>query len=141
MNSDTARAREILQSGGYTCVLCKGEKNYHSNDKGVKPLIGFLESGNSFCGFSAADKTIGAGAAYLYVLLGVKDVWTGLLSVKAKKILAENGISVSFETLVPEILNRSWDGICPIEKAVKGADSPENALSIIREAISKLRKA
>lgn len=122
-------------------MLCKQDKEYRSRDKGVKPLIGFLESGNSFCGFSAADKTVGMGAAYLYVLLGVKYVWTKLLSSNAKKILEENGITVSYDALVPQILNRSRDGICPIERAVKDADSPENALSIIKETLTKLSKA
>lgn len=138
MLSDIFRAEKILKDGGYTCVLLKGERCYTSRERGVKPLISFLESGGNFSGFSAADKTVGAGAAYLYVLLGVTEVWTGVLSESAKKVLDDNGIKTYCERLVPQIINRAGDDVCPIEKAVSAADTPEDALVIIKETLRKL---
>ncbi|MGN0450690.1 MAG: DUF1893 domain-containing protein [Acutalibacteraceae bacterium] len=138
MLSDIFRAEKILKDGGYTCVLLQGERCYTSRERGVKPLISFLESGGNFSGFSAADKTVGAGAAYLYVLLGVTEVWTGVLSESAKKVLDDNGIKTYCERLVPQIINRAGDDVCPIEKAVSAADTPEDALVIIKETLRKL---
>lgn len=138
MLGDTCRAQKILKDGGYTCVLLKGESRYTSRERGVKPLISFLESGGDFSGFSAADKTVGAGAAYLYVLLGVTEVWAAVLSESAKKVLDDNGIKTYCERLVPQIINRSGDGVCPIESAVSAADTPKDALVIIKQTLRKL---
>lgn len=138
MLSDTCRAQQILKDGGYTCVLLKGESRYTSRERGVKPLISLLYSGGDFSGFSAADKTVGAGAAYLYVLLGVTEVWAGVLSESAKKVLDDNGIKIYCERIVPEIINRAGDGVCPIELAVSAADTPKDALAIIEETLRKL---
>lgn len=138
MLSDISRAEKILKSGGYTCVLLKGETEYTSRERGVKPLLGFLESDCDFSGFSAADKTVGAGAAYLYVLLGVTSVWAGVLSENAKAVLEKNGIMVVFERLVPQIINRAGDGVCPIESAVSSASTPDEAFVIIKETLHKL---
>lgn len=105
------------------------------------PLLRFLESDGDYSAFSAADKTVGAGAAYLYVLLGVREVWAAVLSESAKEILEKNGIGVFFEKLVPQIINRSGNGVCPIERAVSAADTPEDALAVIKETLKLLAKA
>lgn len=123
---------------GYTCVLCRENEEFHSALRGVKPLIDFLESNTDFNGFSAADKTVGLGAAHLYLLLGVKSVWANVISQGAKEILEKNGVEVSFEEEVPYIINRRGDGRCPIEAAVGGIAFPDEALRVIKETLSRL---
>ena len=138
MNDDTKKARDILINNGYTCVLYLENEELHSALRGVKPLIEFLESGKDFHGFSAADKTVGLGAAHLYLLLGVKSVWARVISQKAKELLEQNGIEVFFEEEVPYIINRCGDGRCPIEVAVSGIACPSEALKVIKETLSRL---
>ena len=138
MNNNTLKAKNILLENGYTCVLCSDNEEYHSNLRGVKPLLDFLESDKDFSGFSAADKTVGAGAAHLSVLLGVKAVWVNIISTAGKKILSENNITVFCETEVPYIINRKGDGMCPIETAVKDITSSKKALEAIKQTLKKL---
>ena len=138
MRNDTKKARDILVKNGYTCVLCRENEEFHSALRGVKPLIDFLESNTDFNGFSAADKTVGLGAAHLYLLLGVKSVWANVISQGAKEILEKNGVEVSFEEEVPYIINRRGDGRCPIETAVNGIACPSEALRVIKETLSRL---
>ena len=138
MNSDIKKAKEILIENGFTCVLYLDGIEYNSTLRGVKPLIDFLESGKDFNGFSAADKTVGAGAAHLYVLLGVKSLWTNVLSIEAKKILEQNNISFFYEQLVPYIINRKGDGTCPIETAIKDITDSKQALETINKTLKKL---
>ncbi len=140
MNFDTKTAKDILLKNGYTCVLSSDGTEYHSTLRGVKPLIEFLESGKDFNDFCAADKTVGAGAAHLYVLLGVKSVWANIISQAGKKVLEQNNIAVFCENTVPFIINRSGDGVCPIETAVKGITCSKQALEVIRETLKKLIK-
>ena len=66
MNSDLLKAKKMLHEGGYTCVLCKSDKVYTSNERGVKPLLNWLDSNINLNDFCAADKVIGKAAAFLY---------------------------------------------------------------------------
>lgn len=138
MQKDVLAAKKILLENGYCCVLLKDEEEYHSTLRGVRPLLDFLESGGDFRGFCAADKTVGAGAAHLYVLLGVKSVWANVISADGKAVLEQNGIEVIGETLVPFIINRKGDGMCPIESAVKGITDSKMALGTIKETLQNL---
>lgn len=140
MDKNTLKAKNILLENGYTCVLCCYTEEYHSNLRGVKPLLDFLESGKDFSGFVAADKTVGAGAAHLYALLGVKEVWASIISETGKKVLLENNITVFCETEVPYIINRKGDGMCPIETAVNGISSSSEALETIKQTLEALSK-
>lgn len=134
------KAKSILLQNGYTCVLCLNETTVHSDKRGVRPLLDFLESETDFRGFVAADKTVGAGAAHLYVLLGVTTVWAKVISERGKQVLERAGITVYSDTVVPHIINRSGDGICPIEAAVAGIDDAEKALTAIQHRLSELSK-
>ena len=131
-------ARQRLLDGGYTCVVLVDGVEYTSCDRGVKPLIAFLQMQRSFLGAVAADKCIGVGAAHLYVLLGVRAVWANVISEPAIEVLQQNGIEVSYEQCVPHIINRKGDGICPIECAVAGVKTSQEAYDLIIATLAKL---
>ena len=138
MNNFIDTARQKLLDGGYTCVVLSGDCEYTSYDRGVKPLIALLQSNRSFSGAFAADKCVGAGAAHLYVLLGVCAVWANVISVSALEVLRNNGIEAYYDKSVPHIINRKGDGICPIEGAVADAKSSAEAYDLIISALSRL---
>jgi len=140
MSEELKKARAILEDGGYTCVLLSGDTVYTDTKRGVAPLVSFLDSGDDFTGFSAADKVVGNGAAYLYVLLGVKELYAKTVSESAADTLKKHGIPLYFDTLVPAIRNRAGDGICPIELAVTDSKDPSDALIRIRERLRSLSK-
>ena len=140
MRNDTVFALEILREEALTCVICRGADCYKSTARGVAPLLQLLDGGSDRRGFCAADTVVGAGAAYLYVLLGVCEVYACVLSEGAHEILTRFGISCHFDSLVPQIRNRAGDGFCPIEAAVAGAADPQDALARIRKRLAELRK-
>ncbi len=135
--SDIGRARARLSEGQYTCVMCRGEDTLTSSDRGVKPLLSWLGDGTGE-GCSAADKVVGAGAAFLYVLLGVREVYAEVMSEPALEVLKRHGIKAEFGVLCRNIINRKGDGICPIEQAVQGISEPSEALEAIRERLKTL---
>ena len=140
MRDLTETARKILIENSYTAVLCSEDKVYSSEQRGVKPLIDFLESGVDFSGFSAADKTVGLGAAHLYILLGVRSVYAVVASRAAVQLLSKNGISITCDNEVPYIINRKGDGPCPIESAVTGITDPHYALEAIKKTLEVLKE-
>ena len=132
------KARQILEEKGYTCVLRRDEILHTATERGVKPLVRWLTEGTDFRGFSAADKVVGRATAYLYVLLGVKEVWAGVMSEAAAEVLSRHGITAAQGKLVPNIINRQGTGICPFEEAVLEIHSPEEALIAIREKMTRM---
>ena len=138
MKMALSKAKEILESGGYTCVLTDGTEVYTSTFRGVNPLVQFLKSEMIPWGFFAADKVVGKATAYLYVMLGVCEIYAQILSEPAEEVLKAHGIYVQYETLVPNIINRRGDGICPFEAAVMGIDDPEKAYDAILQKMHEM---
>lgn len=136
--NDLTTAREHLLAGEFTCVIRKGDREYTTRERGVKPLVRWLTEGVDLRGFSAADKVVGKATAYLYSLLGVKEVYAHVMSASAARVLEENGISASQGKLVENIINRQGTGICPFEAAVWDIHSPEEALTAIRAKMEEM---
>lgn len=126
------KARNLLESGNYTCVVCKEDTVYTTTQRGVAPLLSWLENGMDLSDFSAADRVVGRGAAFLYCLLGVTEVHARIMSHPAAEVLQEHGIRVSADTFVPGIINRAGTGPCPFEAAVMEIRDPEDAMIAIR---------
>ena len=136
--SNLEKAKRILQSSEYTCVLCKEEDIRTSTERGVKPLLAWYESNGSFPCYCAADKVVGNGAAFLYVLLGVSAVYADVISLPALALLQSYGIRVEYATKTEHIINRRGDGICPFEVAVMEIDDAQTAYCVIREKMKEL---
>lgn len=134
------QAKKILMDGNYTCVLTDGAQVHTATARGVKPLVDWLDSGIDVRRFVAADKVVGRATAFLYVLLGVRAVWAGVMSTPAKNALEENGITALCGREVSGIINRRGDGPCPFEEAVLGITDPAEALVAIRKKQFQLRQ-
>ena len=135
--TDWERAKQTLETG-YTCAVCREDMVYTSTERGVKPLLQFLDDGTDLMGFSAADKAVGSAAAMLYCLLGVRRVYGIRMSVSAVKILRAQGIETGWGNLVENLLNRAKTGLCPLEQALKNVEDPEAGLEIIRATLKRL---
>lgn len=133
---DIEYVKTLLSDGGYTCVLSDGEKTLTSRERGVKPLIAYIESGEDFRGFVAADKVVGKAAAMLYSLMGVKRLHAQVMTEQASAVCRRHGIEPSFDVITDKIINRRGDGICPMEQVVADVDEPQTALQAI---IAKLK--
>ncbi len=140
MNADLISAMETFNTGEYTAVLCRSNLTYTSTERGVKPLLAWIDSRINLTRFSAADKIVGKAAALLYVLLGVKAVYARVISEAAIKVFAENGIDCQYDVSVKNIINRASTGICPMEEAVSELSDPKAALEAIRAKLILLAK-
>ena len=116
-----------------TCVVATADGDvYPSRQRGVLPLLRLVNSGLDFTGGFAADKVVGRGAAVLYVLLHVGELWADVISRPALELLEQHGIACEYGTLADEIVNRTGDGRCPMEEAVLGIDDMDEALAAIK---------
>ena len=139
MSADLTRARELLAQGEYTVVLCRDDVTYTDTRRGVAPLLALLDNGIDVVDFSAADKVVGKGAAFLYLRLGVAAVYAPVMSEGAYDLLVAHGIDVTCDTRVPAIRNRAGDGTCPMEQAVAGITDPVEAEIAVRNRLAQLQ--
>ena len=136
------RACALLRAGEYTCVAIDVHGDvYTSTQRGVSPLIAWLDEGLDLRGGVAADKVIGNGAAHLYILLGVSAVHGCVMSEPAQATLRTCGIDARTDTLVEHIVNRAGDGFCPMELAVAGITDSHEALAALRARLAHLVEA
>ncbi len=138
MSADLEQAKALLDEGNDTCVLCQAGNRHTSRERGVKPLLTWLEHGVDLRGYSAADKVVGKAAAFLYVLLEVRAVYAPVMSRPAKAVLECHGISASWDVLTEAIRNRTDTGFCPMETAVWDMDDPAVALAAIKKKAMEL---
>jgi hypothetical protein len=131
------KAKQILLQENATCVIC-GEDVFVSHERGIAPLLSLYESGKSFVGCFAADKVVGRGAAFVYVLLGVSEIYAAVVSKPAMQVLESHGIKLSYGICVEAIQNRTGDGFCPMEQAVRDIDDPEKALLALKSRLAEL---
>lgn len=132
------KAIEYLKEG-YTLALVGDNGVYLSKKRGVEPLLYHIEQKTDLRGFFCADKVVGKAAAYLYVLLGVREIYCLTMSLGAREVLERYGIQYTAESTVPYIINRNNDGPCPMESAVANALDPENALALIQKRLLELK--
>ena len=138
MERDTKNALSLLETGEYTCVVCRGDETYTAAERGVKPLLNWLDNGPDLHGFCAADRVVGRATAYLYRLLGVREVYARVMSQPAADVLAAGGIPAHTDTMVEGIINRRGTGPCPFEAAVMDIHTPEEALAAIRYKLTQM---
>ena len=140
MDKNLLKAREILQSCDYTCVVCREDSVYTTSRRGVAPLLNWLDDHTDLKGFSAADRVVGRGAAFLYCLLGVRAVYARVMSRPAADVLTAYGIQATAGTLVEGIINRKGTGPCPFEAAVMDITDAQEALTAIRNKMQQMQK-
>ena len=128
---DLVNAKIKLKTGLFTCVLCKGESFYTSNDRGIKPLVEWYLGGEDLSSYSAADKVVGKGAAFIYLLMQIKNIYADVISEAALSLFRKNRVNVEYAKLVPNIINRKGDGICPFEEVLLNIEDRDRALEVI----------
>lgn len=142
MNDEIKRARELLTKGGYTCVAVKNGASCFSTERGVQPLLHWLELPEEPLREAAvADKVIGKAAALLMVYAGVKEVYTAVISEPAAAVFRSCGVPYKAGKCVPRIINRQGDGLCPMESRVMDTDSPEEAYHRLKAALDSPPRA
>ena len=133
--TDIQKAIGILKSSDHTCVVCKGDKEYISDLKGIGPMIEFMKNGCDLKGASVADRIVGRAAAMLFVKAGINEAFSEVISRDAVTLLNAHGINCTWDVITDMIINRKGDGPCPMEKAVN--DLGDNDIELGYEKILK----
>jgi hypothetical protein len=133
-SSDLSLAKEVLLKDGLSFVLAKnGKVLFKSKSHGISDLLAMLDAvGRQTEGASLADSIVGRAAALVCVYAKIAAVYGESMSEGAESIFRAHGVRYELGTLVPRILNRAKDDICPFDKAVSGVEDPRVALDRLK---------
>lgn len=128
---------KLLHEGQHSLVVSNGDIRTFDG-RGVSDLYKLFKEDPGFLrGASLTDKVVGKAAAALIALAGVKEVHADVISLSAFDLLIKGGIRVSYDRVVPHIINRTKTGWCPLETRCQESETPEECLIQI-EAFMKL---
>ncbi|MCG8512772.1 MAG: DUF1893 domain-containing protein [Halanaerobiales bacterium] len=137
---DIERAREILETERAALVIVNQDQLlFSSSERGIKPLyLAITQLGSSLRGASIADRVVGRAAALLCQHVGIKELYSGVISQSALEILARGEVAFSYGRSCPYIKNREQTDLCPIEKMAQDLDNAEILLGRIGEFLKKI---
>jgi iron complex outermembrane receptor protein len=131
---DLEIAKNRLKITNATLVIVKDKKIiFESNSKGISDLVKAIEFfKKELFGSSAADIIIGKAAALLFIYARLDSVFAKTMSKSAMLALKNSNIKFEYEKIVPRIMNKEKNDICPFEKLVIDCSSPTQAYEKIK---------
>ena len=135
------QAKSLLITSESTIAVVSNGEIFTSQERGVKPLLHLLTEKKGFLkGASVADKVIGKAAALLMVLGEIKEVHTLIISEPAIKVFEKYSIPCYYDKKVDRIVNRTGDGLCPMETLCLDIEEPKEAFQKITDFIKTMKK-
>lgn len=130
---------DILHNSHCSCVVRNRGEVRQLYNRGIKDLHTIYTTERSLLsGADIADKVVGRAAAALMILGGVRRVYTDVISQLALDLLSKSSIEVSYNEVVPHIINRSQTDLCPMERATREIDSLEDIFTVIDDFVRSL---
>lgn len=135
-----AAARQLIREGKAECVVVRdGRVAAVERGRGVSPLLNlYTAKPDVLKGGTVVDKVIGRAAGFIIISGGAKAAHGELISEDAIVLLKKHGIAVSGTKIVPRILNRKMNGLCPLEQSVLGLEDPAAAMTSLRRRVADL---
>ncbi|MEM3194120.1 MAG: DUF1893 domain-containing protein [Candidatus Bathyarchaeia archaeon] len=140
---DLEMAKRVLKERGLSLVIVRdGEVIFESKFRGIIGLIRAINVlGGDLSSSSVADKVVGRAAALLLAYSRAGEVYAAIISELGLSTLNEYGIRVEYDTIVPKIMNRRGDDICPFEKISLTISSPKEAYERLKNYAESFRNS
>ena len=137
---DLKKARLLLHMSDVSLVVIKDGKiiDQRKGD-GVAPFVDLIEStAADFSDCVIGDRLLGRASAFLCRYVNASGVYAVKGTKKALAVLLVGGILGEVDEFIPQVSNRSLDGLCPFERAVTSVESPDEAYVLIKKKLSEL---
>lgn len=134
-------AINLIHEGTAACVIIKDNRIIKTGySRGINQILTFYDE-NILKNTFVVDKIIGKAAAMVIVSGGALACYGGTMSKDAAEYLKKHHIDFSHGNLVEKIINRTGDGICPMEESVMEIENAEDGIKAIRKKIELLKAA
>lgn len=135
MNMETLVA--LLKQEQLSCVVSQHHHIYKETSSGIRPIMKLLEE-DHLKDALIVDKVIGKAAAMMLAYGGIRQIHAVVISQPALTFLKTQAIKVSYESLVPYIINRKQDGMCPMEQCVLDIEDMNVAYHALKKKLTTL---
>jgi len=137
---DLKKARLLLHMSDVSLAVIKdGEVVDQRKGTGVAPFIDLIESTDAdFSDCVIGDRLLGRASAFLCRYVNASGVYAVKGTKKALAVLLVGGVLGEVDEFIPQVSNRSFDGLCPFERAVTSVESPDEAYVLIKKKLSEL---
>ncbi len=136
---DMELAREVLsKTDSSIAVISYGKIWKQKAGEGIGPILETIEEmGEDIYDSVIGDRLLGKASALLCRYAKAKAVYSPRGTKTGIALLIMGGVPCQVDELIPQIMNRNGDGVCPFEKMLKDVTSPEEAYVILKEKILK----
>jgi len=144
MTESEQLVRTTIRSGDATlCAVADGALLYQLTGRGIGALLLAVEKERaaSHGPLDWGDKLVGRAAALLFTLVHPRSVFALTMSTGAQDVLRTAGIPFASDSVIPDVLNRTGAGPCPMEAAVSDIDEPLVALRTLEQVSQALSDA
>ena len=140
MEINAAIAKELKNNffgDDTTCVIYKDGIIFEHTGGSIAPVADAW-----FCGdledAVVVDKVIGKASAMFMADGNAAYVHGKLISEPAQRIMEINDMSYSYDENTPKIINRTGDGLCPMESAVMDTDNLQDGIARVFDKMNEL---
>jgi len=139
VNRDLELAKRLLKERALAFVVAQdGQVIRTSVGKGVVDLLALIDAaGPALAGASLADKLVGKAVAAMVCHVGMRAVYTPVMSQPALDMLQAWGVSLEYDELVPMILTRDGKMRGPLEQLLLRVSDPTLAVAAVREFLQR----
>ena len=132
----------MIRENRAECVAVQDNKIVAAErGRGVSPLLNLYDRDKALMKNAViVDKVIGRAAAFVIIKGGASEVFGKITSQEAVDLLKKHNIPITYDLLVPRILNQKRNGLCPLEDSVKSIEDADTALKSMRKRIMELRR-
>lgn len=135
-----SQLKVIQNNAGYTLCAQKAQRLFVSHDRGIAPIMRQLARDPLyFQDCVIIDRVIGKAAAMLYHRSQAAYIHACLMSEGAEAYLRCHHIAFSYDELCPYIINRTHDGMCPMEACVQETEDAEAAYHALKKKLASLQ--
>ena len=134
---DLKLAREVLSTTDCSIVVVSYGKIWKKKTgDGIRPILETIEEmGENIHGSIIGDRILGKASALLCRYAKAQGVYSPQGTKTGIALLIMGGVPCQVDKLIPQIMNRSGNDVCPFEKMLKDVISPEKAYETLKEKL------
>ena len=139
LTKDMELAREVLSKTDCSIVVISYGKIWkQKTGEGIGPILETIEEmGEDICDSVIGNRFLGRASALLCRYAKAQAVYSPQGTKTGIALLIMGGVPCQVDELIPQIMNRNGDDICPFEKMLKDVTSPEEAYKTLKEKVLK----
>lgn len=141
MNNVISKAISLITDDKASCVVIRNgqiEELIHAS--GIAPVMKLYNEGTLKDAF-IVDKIIGKAAAMILTHGEISGCYGVTMSSAAVEWLKDHHVSYEYGSCVSKIINRTGDGICPMEQTVQMLNDEKEAIAALQRKMNELRAA